>query len=128
MTKVFSFLFERLTDPLGLPINPLWEYLILLVLFGIAFVLSYALVGMLYQDGDLHTRIGGSAVHWLVRFAIFVVLWALTYGIIWVVQTLSLYWIIALAVLVGLSVLVTLARVALFIYEKVVNKNASNER
>ena len=128
MAKVFGFLFDRLTDPLGLPINPLWEYLILTVLFGIAFVLSFAFVGMLYQDGYIHTRIGGSAVHWLVRLAIFVVLWAFTYGIIWLVQTLSMYWIIALSVLVGLAVLVTLARVALFIYEKVVNKNASNER
>lgn len=128
MAKVFGFLFKRLTDPLGLPINPLWEYLILAVLFGIAYVASYALVGMLYRDGDLHTRIGGSAVHWFVRLAIFVVLWAVTYGIIWVVQTLSLYWIIALSVAGGLAVLVTLARVAFFIYEKVVNKNAADER
>lgn len=124
MAKVFGFLFDRLTDPLGLPINPLWEYLILAVLFGIAYVAAYTFVGVLYRNGDLHTRIGGSAMHWAVRLTIFVVLWALTYAVIWVVQTLSLYWIIALSVAGGLAVLVTLARVALFIYEKVVNKNA----
>ena len=124
MAKVFSFMFDRLTDPLGLPIHPLWEYLILAVLFGVAFVLAYAFVGILYRDGDLHTRTGGSAVHWAVRLAIFVVLWALTYAVIWLVQALSMYWIIALSVAGGLAVLVTIARVAFFIYEKVVNKNA----
>ena len=32
MSIIFKFMFERLTDPLGLPINALYEYIILAVI------------------------------------------------------------------------------------------------
>ena len=41
MSAIFKFLFERATDPLGLPINALYEYIILAVIGAVAYGLAY---------------------------------------------------------------------------------------
>ena len=43
MNIIFKFMFERLTDPLGLPINALYEYIILAVIGVVAYKLAYSL-------------------------------------------------------------------------------------
>ena len=37
MSAIFKFLFERATDPLGLPINAFYEYIILAVIGAVAY-------------------------------------------------------------------------------------------
>ena len=41
MSAIFKFLFERATDPLGLPINAFYEYIILAVIGAVAYGIAY---------------------------------------------------------------------------------------
>lgn len=82
MSAIFKFMFERLTDPLGLPINALYEYIILAVIGAIAYGIAYSKVGDMYHIGLISGRTEGSFFHWLIRLVIFVGLWFLTYGAI----------------------------------------------
>jgi hypothetical protein len=70
---MLKFLFGILTDPLGLPIDAIWEYLILAVIGAIAFVIAWNAS----PGGDF-----GSLIHWVVRLIAFVALWAIVYGFI----------------------------------------------
>lgn len=78
---MLKFIFTMLTDPLTLPVNPLWEYLILAILGQIAFQIGWNIS----PGGTL-----GSLIHWTVRFIAFITLWAITYESIVAVQ-----WILA---------------------------------
>ena len=65
MSAIFKFLFERATDPLGLPINALYEYIILAVIDAIAYGIAYSKVGDMYHGGLISGRTEGSFFHWL---------------------------------------------------------------
>ena len=93
---MFKFLFDLLTDPFGLPIHPLWEYLILAVIGAIAFVIGWNIS----PGGKL-----GSLIHWGVRLIVFVVLWAIVYGIIALVQWIFANWVLVLCILGGVVVI-----------------------
>lgn len=82
MSVIFKFMFERLTDPLGLPINPLYEYAILGIIGLIAYVISYIKVGDMYHDGMIDGRTAGSFFHWIIRGFLFVVMWLIAYAVI----------------------------------------------
>ena len=99
MNVIFKFLFERLTDPLGLPINILAEYIILGVIGTIAYIVAIRIVGDMYHGGQISTRTGGSMVHWLIRLLFFVPIWAVTYFVIWVGKLIVAHWAVALAIL-----------------------------
>ena len=93
---MFKFLFGVLTDPLGLPIDAIWEYLILAVVGAIAFVIAWNIS----PGGKL-----GSLIHWVVRLIAFVILWAMVYGIIALVQWIFVNWILILCILGGVVVI-----------------------
>ena len=48
---MFKLIFEILTDPLGLPIEWYWEYLILTVIGAVAYAVAYRCVGDMYSGG-----------------------------------------------------------------------------
>ena len=93
---MFKFLFEILTDPLGLPINALWEYLIIAIINAVAFKIAWDA-----SPGGTF----GSAIHWGVRLIAFVIIWAITYGVIALAKWIFANWIIALCIVVGLIIL-----------------------
>ena len=93
---MFKLLFEILTDPLGLPINALWEYLILAIINVVAFK-----IGWDASPGGTF----GSAIHWAVRLIAFVIIWSVTYGIIALAKWIFANWIIVLCIVVGLIIL-----------------------
>ena len=93
---MFKLIFELLTDPLGLPIDALWEYLILLIIGVISF-----LVGWEVSPGGRF----GSIIHWCVRFVVFIALWAITYGAIAAFQWLIAHWVVCITILVGITAL-----------------------
>lgn len=80
---MFKFIFDLITEPLGLPIEWYYEWIILLVIGKIAYQVAYDKVGILYHSGAISGRSAGSFVHWIIRTIIFVVMWAITYGVIW---------------------------------------------
>ncbi len=79
---MLSFIFDRLTDPLGLPL-PVWqEYVLLGIIGAIVFVIAYIKTGNLYRSGSIHTRLEGSLVHCGLRLLYFIPIWAVTYVLI----------------------------------------------
>ena len=90
---MFKFIFEILTDPLGLPIEWYWEYLILAVIGVVAYAVAYRCVGDMYSGGMIDGSTSGSFFHWLIRLILFVALWAVTYGIIAAVKWLTDNWV-----------------------------------
>ena len=93
---MLKFLFGVLTDPLGLPIDAIWEYLILAIIGAIAFAIGWAV-----SDGGMF----GSIEHWTARLIAFVILWAIMYGIIALVQWIFANWVLILCILGGVVVI-----------------------
>ena len=99
---MYKLFFELVTDPLGLPIEWYYEYFILWAINEIAFKVAFDEVGELYR-GNISGKEAGSFFHWLIRTIVFVVIWAVTYGVIWVGK---LIWKHKLYVTIGISCIV----------------------
>ena len=81
MLKLF---YTLLTDPLGLPIDPLWEYIILLV------------VGEVVHEIAFHVSPGGklgSLIYWVTKLIAFAAIWAVLYAIIAIIKFIIAHWI-----------------------------------
>lgn len=129
MSAIFKFLFERATDPLGLPINALYEYIILAVIDAIVYGIAYSKVGDMYHGGLISGRTEGSFFHWVIRAFFFVVLWLVTYGAIQGYYFVTANWQIILMIagsVAGAAMLCTLAVTAMRFFKKhrTVNCNA----
>ena len=99
---MLKFIFQRLTDPLGLPLAWYWEWLILVIISAIAFGLAYNVVGAMYEEDMIDGKGCGSAFHWIIRLLVFVIIWAVTYGIIWLVKWICINWVLVLSILGGI--------------------------
>lgn len=86
---------ELLTDPLGLPVNDLWEYGMLAVIGVIAFAVGWEL-----SPGGVF----GAVIHWVARLLTFFILWAVAYILLAVAQ-----WVMAHLVLVCGTVVMAVA-------------------
>ena len=95
MQKLF---YTLLTDPLGLPIEPLWEYVILLI------------VGEIVHEIAWNASPGGtfgSLIYWVTKLLAFVIIWAVLYAIIAAIQFIIAYWVwfaIGTAVLIAIFI------------------------
>ena len=131
---MFKFLFDLLTDPLDLPIEWYYEYLILAVIGAIAYGIAYRCVGDMYHSGAIDGRTSGSFFHWLIRFILFAALWAVTYGVIVAVRWLTENWVMVLCILGWMAVAGIAVATVLFIRsckkksETEVATDACNER
>lgn len=115
---MFKFIFDLLTDPLGLPIEWYWEYIVLLVIGAVAYAVAYRCVGDMYSGGMIDGSTSGSFFHWLIRLILFVILGAVTYGIIAVVKWLTDNWVLVLSILGGVVATVGIAAVIAIIVRK----------
>lgn len=115
---MFKFIFEILTDPLGLPIEWYWEYLILAVIGVVAYAAAYRCVGDMYSDGMIDGSTSGSFFHWLIRLILFVILWAVAYGIIAAVKWLTDNWVLVLSVLGGVVAVIGIVAIAAIIVRR----------
>lgn len=110
MREVLSALFEGLTAGLGLPVDKVKEFAILLVIGAAAFLLAWIAVGRMYGSRIIRTRAAGSVAHWVIRLAVFVGLWAYFYGLIWAIRLIQRHWVtavcIAAAVIVSIVVII----------------------
>ena len=85
-----------LSPTIGLPIDAIWEYLVLAVIGAIAFGIAWNIS----PGGEF-----GSLIHWVVRLIAFVILWAIVYGIIALVQWIFANWVLVLCILGGAVVI-----------------------
>lgn len=81
MLKLF---YTLLADPLGLPIAPLWEYVILLIVGEIVHEIAWSI-----SPGGTC----GSLIYWVTKLIAFVAIWAVLYAIIATVQFVIAHWI-----------------------------------
>lgn len=115
--------------PLGLPINTLYEYIILAVIGAVAYGIAYSKVGDMYHGGLISGRTEGSFFHWLIRLILFVGLWLLAYGAIQGYYFMIANWQIILMIaggVAGAAMLCTLVVTAMRFFKKhrTVNSNA----
>lgn len=113
MREVLSFLFDRITDPLGLPIAWYWELIILAIIAFAAYAIAFRTVGDLYDGGMISGSTAGSVLHWIIRLIVFVVIWAITYFVIWLAKLFFAHWLLIVSILGG--ILVTAAIVCLIV-------------
>ena len=79
-----SKLYNLLTSPFGLPISPIWEWIILLV------------VGEIVHEIAWNASPGGrfgSIIYWATKLLAFIVIWAVLYGFFTAVRFIIQYWI-----------------------------------
>ena len=96
MRELFSFIFDRITDPLGLPIESWKEWIILLIIGAAAFRIAFRFVGDMYDSGAISGGFAGSFFHWLIRAVVFVAIWAVTYAVIEATKFVIAHWIMIL--------------------------------
>lgn len=117
---MFKFIFDLATEPLGLPIEWYYEWIILLVIGEIAYHVAYDKVGDLYHSGSISGRSAGSFVHWIIRTIVFVAVWAVTYGVIWTGKFVMAH---KIQVAIGIcSIVAVVIVVKIFIWIKERNK------
>lgn len=118
MREIFSFIFDRLTDPLGLPISALYEYVILLVIGAIAYAIAFSAVGDMYDSGSISSSGAGSLFHWLIRLVVFVVIWAITYSVITLVKWITAHWVVIVSSLGGILLIAGIIAVVVIFNKK----------
>ena len=94
-----KFLYDILISPLGLPISPIAEYIILLVIGEIVHEIAWSV-----SPGG---RIG-SIIYWITKLIVFVVVWAILYLGIVLIKSIYIHCVLALLILGGILVLLTI--------------------
>jgi len=113
---VFKFIFDLATEPLGLPIEWYYEWIILGVIGYIAYLIAYDKVGSLYCGDFISGRATGSFFHWIIRTIYFIVMWAIAYGVIWTGKFVATH---KIQVAIGMcSIVAVVIVVKLFIWIK----------
>ena len=115
---MLKFLYELFTSPLGLPINPILEYLIILAVGEIAHEIAYWV-----SPGG---KTFGSVVYWVTKLLTFIAMWAVLYGIIVAVQFVAKYWIWFASIGGGLVVM-TVVVIWIVHYKKKKREVVTNE-
>ena len=72
----------------------------------------------MYSGGTIDGSTSGSFFHWLIRLVSFVVLWAVTYGIIAAVKWLTDNWVLVLSILGGVVAVVGIGAIAAIIVRR----------
>lgn len=113
---MFKFVFDLATEPLGLPVEWYYEWIILLIIGKVAYWIAYDKVGTLYHGDFISGRVAGSFFHWIIRTFYFIVMWAVIYGTIWLGKFVVVH---KVQVVVGIcSIVIIVIAVRLFIWIK----------
>ena len=77
-----SELYNILTFNVGLPIDPAWSFFIMLAVGEIACNIAFNVVGKMYRNSSIHGSFMGSSMHWIIRFFVYFLIWAVLFGVI----------------------------------------------
>lgn len=113
-----NYLYEILTDPLGLPIHPLLEYLILFLIDAIAYRFAFKKVGEMYSDDLIVSRDEGSFFHWLIRLIIFLFWWAVARLVIFICNSIIAYWQLAIGIVIATAAVIVLTIIVWLLIKK----------
>lgn len=115
---MLKFVFELAIEPLGLPIEWYWEWLILSIIGYISYKVAFSKVGQMYHDKTITGRGSGSIMHWIIRFICFVIIWAITYGAIWIVKIIIRYRKIVLWSLLAIIIIAIFIKVFVIVRKR----------
>ena len=82
---MWKFIYELLVNPLGLPISPFLEYVIILLVGEVAHEIAYWI-----SPGG---KTFGSIVYWISKFITFLLMWAILYILIIIIQFIIAHWV-----------------------------------
>ena len=94
---MLKIIYEILINPLTLPINPIWEYFILIVLGEVAHEIAFYV-----SPGGKY----GSIIYWVTKIPCFFIIWLVTYILIVVIQFFVANWIWCLIISIILTSLI----------------------
>ncbi len=89
MSEIIYNIINSPLGPIELPINPIWEWVVL----GIVELIAFKIAWEVSPGGFL-----GSEIHWFVRILFIVVVWAILYGVIALIRFLVSHWLIVLGI------------------------------
>ena len=79
---------DFLTLPLSLPISPLWDFIICLVIGEIAYRVAFS------YAGDLGSSSGERyLIHWIIRLVVYFIVWSLVCLLIMMIRFIEANWI-----------------------------------
>lgn len=81
---MLKFFYTVLTDPLGLPLEPVWEYIILAILGWIVHEIAWSA-----SPGGTF----GSLIYWGTKLLAYLLIWAVLYVIIHTIQFVIAHWL-----------------------------------
>ena len=91
---------DFLTLPLSLPIPPIWDFIICLVIGEIAYRVAFSYAGELgITSGER------GFLHWIIRIVVYFVVWSLVCCIIMAVRFIKANWVWVIIVLSALAVI-----------------------
>lgn len=113
---MWKLIYEILVSPLGLPIHPILEYLIISFVSEIVHEIAY----WISPGGKL-----GSFIYWVTKLITFVSIWAVLYGIILAIKFIIAYWVwFIVGGIIGL--LISILFIAIFKKKEIVKEEISN--
>lgn len=110
---MYKFLFNIITDPLGLPIPAVYEFIIIIIISLVAYKIAWDAS----PGGDF-----GSLIHWIVRLIVTLVIWAITYFVFWMIKWIIANWILVLIIFVILGAIISIRALLIKNKEKVKTK------
>lgn len=75
MREIFKLCFEQFTDQLTFLLNPVAEWIVVLILHEIVYKLAFSMVRKLYYSGIISGSLAGAFLHWLFRGVSFAIAW-----------------------------------------------------
>lgn len=79
-------LFELITYPLSLPLSPIWDWIIMMLVGVIAFIIAYRTTGIIKSEGGISNGGVLSLIHWSIRFFVYFGIWGILCEIIKAIQ------------------------------------------
>ncbi len=125
---MFRIAFKYLTDSYALLENPEDNCKVMMIVGAISYIISYKLVGILYEKNIIHGRDEGKVFHWSIRFLIFLLINYVVASLIRVYNLLNCIpiqiWVIGLSVSLGV---VILTQVSKYFFYKRIEAESLNE-
>jgi len=114
---MLKLMFEYLTSSFSLLENPADNYIIMAVVFGIAYLIAYNIVGWLYHMDAIEGRGAGHVLHWIIRFIVFLILYYAFATVLriykWMISVPQAIWLIVIIFISGIVGVVGLVKFVL---------------
>lgn len=114
MKVILKPIFQWVIDQYELFENPVYNWVVALIIGVIGFKIAWNFVGNRYRNGSINGRAVGSILHWVVRFIAVSMMYLLVATVIWIIKLfLSVPWwgwLIVFGVLIVIAIIVFIVK------------------